>query len=155
MRARFAELALLSQRTLRGDNRIEWRLWAYSVEKLVVYGWCPDETGKLPFHHAWCVEPSTRNIVDATWRGPEQCLYSWVHVPIRALIEILNQTKTFGILGFWIKEEALSASSFKSFLAGMQERRGDKTICPIFQLIPELSDLKPPAELLSFLSGRG
>ncbi len=69
---------------------MKWEYWED-------WGW--DRTvGAIPFHHAWCVDPTVRSVVDPTWAHPEDCVYLGIHIPTGILSEALNETGTFGVL---------------------------------------------------------
>ena len=50
----------------------------------------------IAIHHAWNVLEG--NIVDATGMNPEDCYYMGIHIPTKKLIEVLTETKVYGVL---------------------------------------------------------
>lgn len=62
------------------------------------YCWCPSETGEVFFHHAWCVDPASGEIVDVTWSDSQKCLYRGVHIPTSKLQDIVGGSQIFSAL---------------------------------------------------------
>lgn len=86
------------QMTSKECFRNSWSLaTSGSLQYWEGFAWYPSETGTLPFHHAWCVDPIKMTVVDATWKGPEHAIYCGIHVPKPTLLEILNRTRVFGV----------------------------------------------------------
>ncbi len=62
------------------------------------YAWCPSVTGEVFYHHAWCVDPASGEIIDVTWSDSATCLYRGVHIPTSKLQEIIGRSRVYGAL---------------------------------------------------------
>jgi hypothetical protein len=60
------------------------------------FGW-DTQIGPLPFHHAWCLCPSSGQVIDATWALGQNAVYLGIDVPPQKLMEIIDKSGCFGI----------------------------------------------------------
>lgn len=49
----------------------------------------------LPIHHAWAYDG--RQVIDPTWRDPDECYYYGIAFDADALTERLRETSTYGV----------------------------------------------------------
>lgn len=56
------------------------------------------EFGAVAIDHAWCRDPATGKVVDATWAAPETCVYLGVHIPTPTLFNVIVETRIYGVL---------------------------------------------------------